>query len=138
MLGAIGSSEMADVVIFEVSEESILTLDEFKRKNSVRYADTDVMLKKPISQFLGEALDEISFKIVLKDYYGVDPRTEMNKLIYIQRDGEAVTFVLDGKGFGRYRWTIRSIDMEFAEIDGQGIYHSVTLNVTMKEYARGY
>ncbi len=128
---------MSDVIIFEVSDKSILTLDEFRRKNSVRYADTDVMLKKPISQFLGEQLDELSFKIVLKDYYGVDPRTEMNKLIEVQRSGEALTFVLDGKGFGRYRWTIRSLEMDFAEIDGRGVYHAVTLNVTMKEYSRG-
>lgn len=138
MLGAIGNSAMDDVIVFEVSDTKILTIDEFKRKNSVRYADTEVMLKKPVSQFLGEALDEISFKIRLKDDYGVDPRTEMNKLIYIQRNGEVISFVLDGKGFGRYRWTIRSLDIDFSEIDGKGVYHCIDLNITLKEYARGY
>jgi phage protein U len=137
MIGAIGCKEMGDIIMFEVSDDKIFTFSDFSRSNSVNYADTQVLQKKPLSQYVGESLDEITFKIKLKDYFGVDPRTEMNKLIYIQRDGTVISFVLDGKGFGRYRWTIRELKMDFAEIDGQGGYHCVDLSVTLKEYARG-
>ena len=137
MVGVIGYSGMDEVIRFEVSESKIFTFSDLNRSNSVNYADTPVLMKKPLSEFVGEELDEIGFKMLLKDYFGVDPREEMNKLIYLQRDGTVVSLLLDGKGFGRYRWTIRELTMNFSEIDNQGRYHCVELNVRMKEYARG-
>lgn len=137
MVGTIGCKEMGDVIIFEVSDSKIFTFSDFTRSNSVNYADTPVLQKKPLSQYTGEQLDEITFNILLKDYFGVDPRTEMNKLIYIQREGTVISFMLDGKGFGRYRWTIRDLKMNFSEIDSGGRYHCVSLSLALKEYARG-
>lgn len=66
MVGAIGSKTMDDVIMFEVSDEKILTLRNFVRSNSVRFAKNDVLLRKPVSQYIGPDLDKISFEMPLK------------------------------------------------------------------------
>jgi phage protein U len=134
MIGAIGSKSIDDVIIFEVSDSKVLTIDGFKRDNSVRFAKHDVLLKKPVSQYIGPDLDKISFKIMLNAKFGVDPKAEMDKLIYLHRDGEIVSILLGTATFGVYRWRIVSLGMPFEIIDNKGVCISCTLDISFEEY----
>ncbi len=134
MLGAIGSKSFDDVIIFEVSSEYVYTLDEFSRQNSVRYAKHDILLKKPISQYTGQELDKISFKIELKSSFGIKPRDEMDKLIKLQRDGEVLTLVIGNKPFGVFRWVIKDLNMTWKQIDNKGLLTSSTVELSLEEY----
>jgi len=134
MLGAIGSKEIDDVIIFEVSDERILTIDEFVRTNTVRFAKNDVLLKKPVSQYVGPDLDTIEFKIILKAQYGVNPKAEMDKLTYLHRDGTTVSIIIGKMAFGMYRWRIADLGMPFDVIDNNGVCLSSTLTISFEEY----
>lgn len=134
MLGAIGSKELDDVIVFEVSDEKILTLLNFVRNTSVRFAKNDVLLKKPVSQFIGPELDKISFKIILKAQYSVNPKAEMDKLICLQRDGATVSILIGKSAFGMYRWRIVELGMPWDIIDNKGVCISSTLDISFEEY----
>ena len=134
MIGAIGAKELDDVIIFEVSDEKILTFQNFVRSNKARYTKHDILLKKPILEFTGADLDSITLQIILKAELSVNPRKEMDKLIRIQRDGITVSIIIGGGAFGMYRWVITDLNMPWERIDSKGILTSATCNLTLQEY----
>ena len=87
MLGAIGAKEIDDVIVFEVSEQKVLTFQNLVRANKIRYTKHDILQQKPILEFMGADSDSITLQIILKAELSVNPRKEMDKLIRIQRDG---------------------------------------------------
>lgn len=134
MIGAIGSRRLADVIVFEVSDHRLLTIQDFSRSSSVRFAKHDVLLRKPVSQYIGPDLEKLSFKIVLKAQFGVNPKTEFDKLIYLQRAGEVVSILLGKSTFGVYRWRIDSLGIPYDIIDNRGICMSSTVDISFEEY----
>ena len=112
MIGAIGSKAIDDVIVFEVSDKRILTFDGFKRSNKITFAKNNVLMGKPVSEYVGQELDTITFKVSFRAQLGTEPRAEVDKLIYLHRSGAAVTLILWGKAFGTYRWIITSLDMD--------------------------
>ena len=134
MIGAIGSRSLDDVIMFEVSPDKILTIQNFIRRNSVRFADHGVLLRKPISQFVGPELDTINFNIILKAQFGVNPQTEFNNLINLQRDGRIVSIILGKSAFGVFRWRIDSLGIPWEVIDNTGFCVSSTVSIGLKEY----
>lgn len=135
MIGAIGSKAIDDVIVFEVSDKRILTFDGFKRSNKITYAKNDVLMQKPVSEYVGQQLDSITFTITFNAQLGTDPRNEVNKLIYLQRDGAVITLVLWGKAFGTYRWVITDLDMDWGLINKFGYAQKITVTITLEEYA---
>ena len=134
MIGAIGSKTLDDVIIFEVSQDKILTIDNFVRSNSVRFAKNDTLLRKPVSQFVGPELDRISFRIILKAQFGVNPQTEFNKLIHLQRDGTTVSIITGSSAHGMFRWRIVNLGMPWEVIDNKGTCISSTVDISFEEY----
>jgi len=135
MIGAIGSKSLDDVIMFEVSDmENILTIRDFKRKNNVRFAKQGILLKKPVSQYVGPELDEISFKIILRAHFGVNPKAEFDKLIHLQRDGETLSIVIGKSAHGMYRWRIKTLGMPWEVIDNKGTCISCTVEISFEEY----
>ena len=135
MIGAIGSKSIDDVIMFEVSPDRILTVQEMIRRNNVRFAENNVLLKKPISQYVGPSLDEISMEIMLSAQFGVHPQEEFNKLIRLQRDGWVVSIIIGTSGFGTYRWRIDKLDMNFQLITNKGFIATAPINISFREYA---
>lgn len=135
MIGAIGAKALDDVIIFEVSDKRILTIDGFKRSNKINFAKNNVLMQKPVSEYTGQELDTISFKITLRADLGTDPREEVNKLIHLHRDGTVITLILWGKAFGTYRWVITSLDMDWTLINKVGYCQTIECGITLEEYA---
>lgn len=135
MIGAIGSKELDDVIVFEVSDKRILTFDNFKRSNKISFSKNNVLQQKPVSEYTGQELDTISFTVSFNAQLGVDPREEVNKLIYLHRDGAVVTLTIWGKAFGTYRWVITSIDMDWKRVNKFGYCCEIECTITLEEYA---
>ena len=134
MIGAIGSTTIDDIIMFEVSSHKILTFDKFTKQNSVRFAKNDVLLKKPVNQYVGPALDRISFTIILRAQFGVSPEDEMDKLIELQREGETVS-ILTGTAFhGEGRWVIKELGMPWGIVNNRGRCVSCNVDITFEEY----
>lgn len=134
MIGAIGSKELDDVIMFEVSSKKILTIDGFTRNNSVRFAKNNVLLRKPVSQYVGPQLDMINFKIILKAQFGVNPQEEFNKLIRLQRDGTSLSIITGKSSHGMYRWRIADLGIPWEIIDNKGNCISSTVAISFEEY----
>lgn len=134
MIGAIGSKSLDDVIMFEVSPDKILTLDNFVRRNSVRFAKNNVLLRKPVSQYTGPDLDTIRFSINLKAQFGVNPKAEYDKLVHIQREGLILTILIGTTVFGVYRWRIANLSIPQDIIDNKGFCVSSTVDVSFEEY----
>lgn len=134
MLGAIADKKLNNVIEFEVSDTTVLTIQNLVRNNKARYAKHDVQGKKPISEFIGPDLDTLTFDIELKAYNGVNPLKEMNKLIVMQRNGELVALVIGDMMMGMYRWTIQDLSNSINNIDNKGKFWSITVNVSLQEY----
>jgi len=134
MIGAIGSKDIDDVILFEVSGQRALTFQNFVRNNKVRYTKHDVHLQKPLPEFIGPELDTITFQIILKAELGVNPRVEMDKLIYLERDGTTISLIIGTGGFGYYRWTIQDLSMTWERVDNKGILTAAACNLTLQEY----
>ena len=134
MIGAIGSKELDDVILFEVHSDRILTFKDFVRTNHVRFSKQNVLLRKPVSQFVGPELDRLDFKIILKAQFGVNPQIEFNKLIRLQRDGTTVSILTGKSGHGMFRWRIENLGMPWEIIDNNGICISTTVDISFEEY----
>jgi len=135
LIGAIGSKAIDDVIIFEVSDKRILTFDGFKRSNKITFAKNNVLMGKPVSEYVGQELDTITFKVSFRAQLGTEPRAEVDKLIYLHRSGAAVTLILWGKAFGTYRWVITNLDMDWTLINKLGYCQSIDCGITLEEYA---
>lgn len=135
MRGAIGTRRFRDVIRFEVSPDRVLTVNNFMRRNNVRFAENDVLLRKPMSQYVGPALDVLDFKIILRAELGVNPQTEFNRLINIQRDGRLVALIIGRTVFGLFRWRIDSLGIPYDDIDNTGFVRKSVVDISLKEYA---
>ena len=136
IVGAIGTRILRDVIVFEVSSQKVLTFDELNRRNTARFAEHNTLLRKPISQFSGPGLDNIDLKIILHSHLGVNPQAEFNKLINIQRSGQAVTLIIGRQVLGVFRWRIENIGITYEKIDPDGFCRESEVNLSLREYAR--
>ena len=74
MIGCLGE------MVFTVSEETILTLDNMTWSGSARYATHQRHLTNALTEFTGVDPDKISFEMVLSASMGIDPLQEVVKL----------------------------------------------------------
>ena len=135
IIGAIGTRRFNDVILFGVSPERILTFRDMIQRSSVRFARNEILLRKPISQYIGPSLDTISLKIALDIQYGVNPREEYEKLSRIQREGSIVSIIIGKKVYGSFRWRI--VDLSIPEEHNRGFVRRSEITVSFEEYARG-
>lgn len=118
-----------------VSPNLIRTLHDFTRSASGRWANHEVLLKKPVSQFIGPGLDTISFTMRFDIRYGINPRKELDALVELERSGKTMPLIIGGKGVGVNRWKITSLEQKWEDIDNRGNVLSATASITLEEYA---
>lgn len=124
-------------VVFEASEKTVRTLDNWKWSGSVRFATHQRRNTNALTEFTGIDPDKITFDIVLSAELGVDPIAEVVKIWNYERSGEAVPLTVGSKGYGKYRWTILNHEMKMQATDVIGDVAHATVSVTLQEYLRG-
>ena len=124
-------------IIFEVSEDTVRTLDNMVWSGSARYAVHERHLTTALTEFVGLDPDKITFDITLSSDLGVDPITEVVKIWNIERSGKAVPLTIGTKGYGKYRWNITKHDMKMTAHYRNGDIHTATVSVSLQEYLRG-
>lgn len=128
-LGVLGN------IVFQVSAETVRTFDELTRSISGRWAQHDVLQQKPLTQWSGPGLDEITFTMRFDAALGVKPRNELDNLTMMANGGKAYPFTFGGKPLGRSGlWTIVSVELGFKTLDNRGNLLVGTANVTLREY----
>ncbi|MEC2128128.1 phage tail protein [Brevibacillus centrosporus] len=123
-------------VVFVATQETLRTFQEFTRSSASRYADHEILGKKPKSQWIGPGLDTISFSMAFDALYGLNPRKELNQLVELERSGKALPLAIGGVGIGVYMWSITALEQKWDVIDNQGYVWKATANITLKEYVK--
>ena len=120
-------------IIFETSDERILTFTDFNRDTASRFAMHEVIGKKPTTEFVGPGLDTITFTVHLNGNNGVNPREEMNKWLEYARSGQAEILVV-GVALGVDKLVVKSVSQAWGVVFNRGEIFSGKVDVTLEEY----
>ncbi|MFW5433697.1 phage tail protein [Paenibacillus apiarius] len=123
-------------IVFVVSPKVIRTFNDFSRSSSGRWANHEVLGKKPLSQWIGSGLDTISFTIRFDARYGMQPRKELDRLVELERKGKAMPLIIGGKGVGVGLWKITSLEQTWLDIDARGNVLLATASISLEEYVK--
>ncbi len=124
-------------VLFEVSRQTIRTLDNMVWSGSARYATHNRHLTNALTEFTGLDPDQISFDVTFSAELGTDPMEEIWRLFRYERSGTTLPLTIGNHAYGRYRWTITSMTTKAQYFDRNGdLYHAV-VSLKLQEYLRG-
>lgn len=119
-------------VIFSVSSDAIRTFDNLSVKTASTFADHEVAGRKPVSEFTGHGLDEITFTMQLNSIIGASPLVELYQLESMKESGNAFRLIVGVKNFGKF--TIRDLSHDWAHVIGGGIPVLINVTITLREY----
>lgn len=120
-------------IVFETSRTRIRTFDEFKRTSKARFAEHAVTGRKPVLEFLGPELDEVSMQLLFAASLGVKPSDEIDALRVVLLEGAEQNLVVGGYNFGRFALT--SMEEDWQKFDGKGRLLVAAVSINLKEYA---
>lgn len=130
MVGCLGE------VVFEVSAETVRTINNVVWSGKARYATHQRHLGNALTEFTGLDPDGMTFDITLSAYLGTKPMDELAKLWTYQRAGTPVPLVIGTHAYGKYRWSIVSHTMRLQTFTPEGDVITATVSVTLQEYLR--
>lgn len=130
IVGALGN------IVFSTSSRQVKTISSLNWSGSARYATHDLHAGNSISEYTGTDLAKITLEIQLLASLGVNPMSEIWRLMDLERSGATMALVIGNHGYGRYRWTILNHKVKAEHFDGHGNLISATLSVTLQEYLR--
>lgn len=119
-------------VVFEVTADRLRTWTDMRRSGEARYAEHEVHLGKPLSEFLGPGLDQITFSVRLDAARGVDPADEIEELQEARDSGEVRTLLIADEVV--FDCTLRAMNEQHTRHDGKGGLLVATVELTFKEY----
>ncbi len=122
-------------IVFSVSRSQIKTFDGMRWESSAQYASHNRHLKDELLEFVGSPADKISFSMTLSVYLGVDPMTEITKLLAAERAGKILRLVIGNKAYGKNKWVITSLSKELERFDNKGNLLLAKVNVSLTAYA---
>lgn len=124
-------------IVFSVSAYHMLTPTNFEREASGRWAEHNLLLRKPVSQFGGPGLEKLSFSIILDDDHGIDPASQLKKLRKMRDIGAVFPLVIGGKPVAQNSWRLDSLKEGdcYWTVDGQ--LQRCTVQIVLTEYEEG-
>ncbi|WP_298029357.1 phage tail protein [uncultured Dysosmobacter sp.] len=122
-------------VTFSVSRQTVKTFDGLKWDASVSYATHERHLKEPLLEFTGTGVESMSFTMFFSAFLGVDPISEVAKLLQAMRRGEVHPLIIGPKAYGTYQWVVTKLSNDLKRYDGKGNLLVASVNVTMQSYS---
>jgi phage protein U len=134
-----GGGELAVIgsyagIVFEINDKRNITFTDFKRDTTPRWDTHDILQNKPLPEFRGPGLDEISFQIKFRADFGVDPEKEMAKLREFARRGHTSLFIRGNQPISVNHWVITKASELHKVIDNKGNILSLEVELTLMEY----
>lgn len=119
---------------FRVSDSQVLTFQNLKRNVSGNWNEYERIGMKPLPQFTGPALQEITMDIVLDASLGVRPKTLIKKIERMTETGQVYPLVLGKRVFGSSRWRCVKSSEAYEILLHKGEIYRAKVSLTMKEY----
>ena len=130
MIGTLGRN-----IIFEVSDDRVLTFDGFSRDISGRWAEHEVLGTKPKAEYLGPGCQTVSLTIHLSATLGVKPRRVLEAVERMVESGSAEYLVIGGKLVGRRPFRITGSSETWEKVYSRGELAKATMTISLGEYA---
>lgn len=121
-------------IVFETSDQKILTFSDFKYDAAGRWEKHSVIGKKPVQEFIGPDIDTITFTINLNGNYGVKPRDELEKWVQMVNEGTVDVLVVGTKALGKDKWSVKSVSETWGVVFNKGELFSAKVDITLEEY----
>lgn len=123
-------------IAFEVSPETVRTIDSFVWSGAVRWATHERHLYHSLTEYTGIDPDRVSFSVYLSAYLGVSPLNEVVKIFKYEREGTPLPLTIGDKIYGKYRWVITDHKYSPQSYDGEGNVTTAKLTLNLLEYLR--
>lgn len=119
---------------FESSTKKVKTFKDLSRKNATRWGEHSSLQRKPVMEFVGKGIDEISFTLFWRIEDNVYPEKEIKPLKDAMQEGKVLAFFLGSRPVGSGKYVVTQIDDSAKRIDNKGNLLAVEYQVTAKEY----
>ena len=129
MIGTLGRK-----IIFEVSDDKVLTPESISREVSGRWTEHGVLGVKPKPEFLGAGNQSVTLTIRLSASLGVKPRKILEAVEAMVESGAAEYLVIGGRTVGRNPFRLTGSSETWDKIYSHGELAKATLTITLGEY----
>ena len=119
-------------IVFEVSDETALILQEMTRETSGRWAIHETMGAKPKAEFLGPGLQAVNLTIYLSAGLGVRPRSVLEGMV---EAGTVEYLVIGNRPVGKDPFRLTGSSETWSTIFSRGELVKAALSITLEEYA---
>lgn len=119
-------------IVFVASSNRVFTFNDMSRDRSIRTAEHEVIGRKPVLEFIGENLANVSFNMRLDRGLGVSPKEEIERLYLLMKNGVICPLLLGYKFMGDY--LIEEISESFDHVYKDGSIVRATISIKLKEY----
>lgn len=125
---------MGDIV-FITSVDYLLTPSNYDREASGRWAEHDLLMRKPVSQFGGPGLEKLSFDILLDAGHGISPDRQLEKLRKMRDMGAVFPLVIGGQPVSQSSWRLDSLKESDHFFTSMGQLQQCRVSIQLTEYA---
>ena len=122
-------------ITFAVSRNQIKTFDGLKWDSGAKYSTHDRHLKEPLLEYTGREVESMSFSMFFSVFLGVNPISEVAKLLQAMRRGEVHPLIIGPKAYGTNKWVITKVSTSLDRYDNRGNLLVSKVSVTMKSYS---
>ena len=121
-------------IIFKVNSDFVETPGNIQWSGSVRYTEHQRHLNNALTEFTGIDADKMTFDIKLLIELGVNVTEELAKIWTYERNYTTLPLVFGSKGYGKYRWTIKSHRIKMQHFDSEGNLSGADVSISLLEY----
>lgn len=118
---------------FLCSSEVVHTFKDLSITRSGRWATHDIIGKKPVLEYIGPGLTEISFSIQLSSFLGAPPLAALKLLESMLEKRQPQRFLVGPEYLGKF--VIESMSEDRRHHNNRGICVYAVVNITLKEVA---
>ena len=129
MIGTLG-----DKIVFEVSDDYVLTFHDMTRDVSGRWASHEAVGAKPKKEFLGPGDQKINLTITLSAGLGVKPRAVIEAIEEMVETGAVEYFILGTRPVGKNPFCLASSSETWNTIYSHGELAKASMAITLEEY----
>jgi phage protein U len=106
-----------------------------KWDSTAQYASHNRHLKDILLEFTGTDADKITFSMSFSVFLGIDPISQITKLLNAERSGKVMRLVIGKKAYGKNKWVITGTSKALERFDNKGNLLIAQVNVSLLAYA---
>jgi len=134
MIGKLG--DIPFEVSFDGKNKKILNFTDLKLSGGANYGKHTRKGQKPALEFIDLNTDALSFKMILRSDFGVDPQELLKKLNGYKNIGEVLGFTLGNEPVRTGEYVITSYNAGYEYITNGGKVRKIDVSLTLEEYTK--